>query len=97
MARDPGREDEFVDAWRELAEFFMKLPQPPLWGRLLRSTAEPSVFYTFGPWAEPDDLAAMLAHPDRENAFARPYGCCDKVMPASCRRIAGFDERQMTS
>lgn len=36
-----GREEEFVRAWREdLADFFLSLPSPPLFGTLIRSVGD---------------------------------------------------------
>lgn len=32
----PGREAEFVAAWRELSDVFARLERPPLYGTLLR-------------------------------------------------------------
>jgi hypothetical protein len=44
-----GREDEFVAAWNALASTFSALPEPPLWGTLIRHRADPALFYSFGP------------------------------------------------
>lgn len=45
----PGREDEFVDAWREFAEWSKgQFPADRAW--LLRRRDEPNVFLSVGPW-----------------------------------------------
>ena len=45
----PGREDEFVEAWRGLAERTAE-EFPGAHGVLLRDRDKPNRFYSFGPW-----------------------------------------------
>lgn len=45
----PGREDEFVAAWRELAEWTRSLI-PEARGTLVRDREEPNRFHSFGLW-----------------------------------------------
>jgi quinol monooxygenase YgiN len=48
----PGREQEFVDAWRELARWSLAEFDPG-WGKLLRDKEDPTHFISIGEW--PDD------------------------------------------
>ena len=89
----PGREEEFVAAWRALSEAFAALPRRPLWGTLLRSEREPSLFYSFGPWASADDVAAMRVEPRAQAALARVAELCERATPGPCRRVAHVDLR----
>jgi hypothetical protein len=89
----PGREEEFVAAWRALGEAFAALPQRPLWGTLLRSEREPSLFYSFGPWASAEDVAAMRADPRAQAALARVAGLCERATPGPYRQVAHVDLR----
>jgi hypothetical protein len=85
---NPGRETEFVRAWRELARAFASLAARPLWGTLLQSTEEPSLFYSFGPWASEADVLAMRADPDALAAIGRVTALCEHARPGSYRLVA---------
>ena len=66
----PGEEAAFVAAWAQLAALFGRLPAPPRWGTLLRSTTDPTLFYSFGPWRASADVAAMRADAAVQAALA---------------------------
>lgn len=51
----PGREQEFVDAWRELAEWSTTEYGPDGWGKLLRDKENKARFRSVGAW--PDERA----------------------------------------
>lgn len=48
----PGREDDFVRVWQNLADWTLS-EFPSASGTLLRDREQPNVFFSFGPW---DDL-----------------------------------------
>jgi quinol monooxygenase YgiN len=77
----PGHENAFLTAWRELARLFSSLTDPPLWGTLIRSTADPALFYSFGPWRDPAHVQAMRSSPAASEAFRRIGECCAEVTP----------------
>lgn len=53
-----GREDEFVDAWRELAEWTAAEVAPGARAMLLRDQDDASRFRSFGPWASDEQILA---------------------------------------
>ena len=53
-----GREDEFVNAWRELAEWTASEVAPRARAILLRDRDDPSWFRSFGPWENDEQAAA---------------------------------------
>jgi quinol monooxygenase YgiN len=53
----PSREDDFVDAWREMAEWTANEFAPGATAVLARDRENPSRFVSFGPW-ESDGLVA---------------------------------------
>jgi len=55
----PDQQDVFVEAWNDLASVFAAFPNPPYWGTLLRSTSDPTLFHSFGPWEDARHIAAM--------------------------------------
>ena len=50
-----GREQEFVDAWREMAEWSTNEYGPNGWGKLFRDKEDPARFRSLGSW--PDERA----------------------------------------
>lgn len=87
----PGREDEFITAWNDLASAFAALEHPPLWGSLLRSTTEPRLFYSFGPWRSAEDVAAMRAHAPTVAVLQRVRALCERATPGGYERVAHVD------
>jgi hypothetical protein len=87
----PGRADEFIEAWRALGEVFASLERPPVWGTLLQSTTDTSVFYSFGPWASAEDMAAMRADETALAALKRVSDLCESANPGPCRRVLHID------
>ena len=83
-----GREEEFIAAWKELGRAFAALEQPPLWGSLLRSTTEPRLFYSFGPWRSTEDVAAMRAHAPTLAVLQRVRALCERATPGGYERVA---------
>jgi hypothetical protein len=62
----PGREDEFVDAWRSMAQAAVAEFDPPGRPRLLRDRERANLFRSFGPW---DDAETV----ERFREFIPPY------------------------
>jgi quinol monooxygenase YgiN len=87
----PGQEEMFVTAWDDLARTFTKLTQPPLWGTLIRSTSERSLFYSFGPWRSASHVQKMRDHPDAAAAFARIAATCVEMTPGNYEMVRHVD------
>jgi quinol monooxygenase YgiN len=62
----PDREDEFVAAWRAMAQAAVAEFDPPGEPRLLRDRERPNVFRSFGPWDDPETV-------ERFRAFIQPH------------------------
>src|SRR4051812_40744778 len=78
----PGREDEFVAAWRAVGAVFAALPEPPSGGGvLLRGVDDPRQFYSFGAWPSAGAVAAMRDHPEAAQAIARVAALCEVARP----------------
>lgn len=74
-----GREEDFMERWRDLVRAFYRLPASPLWGTLIRSRSNAQEFYAFGPWREDAHVAAMRADPTIKQAFARIAELCEDM------------------
>jgi heme-degrading monooxygenase HmoA len=46
----PGREDEFVRAWQEFAQWSASEFPGAVWATLIRDADDPSHFLSIGPW-----------------------------------------------
>lgn len=83
----PGEEDAFIAAWSDLADAFSSLSARPLWGTLVRSMADPSVFFSFGPWRGMEDVQGMRADPRAQQAMARVRAHCVESTPEPCSLV----------
>jgi hypothetical protein len=52
----PGREDEFVSAWRTMAREAMETFDPPGPPHLFRDRDDPHIFRSFGPWNDAETV-----------------------------------------
>lgn len=83
-----SRQSEFIEAWRELGEVFASLEGKPLWGTLVQSVAEPTLFISFGPWQQLSDIEAMRADPKAREAMAKIRRLCVDATPGAYRLVA---------
>lgn len=58
-----GREDEFVAAWEEFAQWTVNNVEGSAWAKLLRDGEDPRRFISLGPWRDSDAVAAWRRHP----------------------------------
>ncbi len=79
----PGKAAEFEAAWKDLADIFSSLRHPPVEGTLLRSQADPQLYYSFGPWRSDADVAAMRADAKAQAGLARLQALCDEATPGA--------------
>lgn len=90
----PGKESEFVAAWNNLAATFSALPKPPYWGTLIRSTTDPTIFHSFGPWQDASDVAAMRNDPNASAAFQKIAIACREMTPGNYELITHVRVRE---
>ena len=83
----PGKEDQFVTEWERLASVFSALPAPPLWGTLIRSETDPSLFFSFGPWRRGEDIGAMRANPSAQEGLRALGSLCIEAAPGAYRLV----------
>jgi heme-degrading monooxygenase HmoA len=62
----PGREEEFIAAWRAMARGAVEQFDPPGTPRLLRDRERPNLFRSFGPWDDPEQV-------ERFRGFIQPH------------------------
>jgi quinol monooxygenase YgiN len=67
----PGREQEFVDAWREMAEWSTNEYGPDGWGRLFRDKEDPVRFRSVGAWPNDQVVAEWRASEGFQQRLAK--------------------------
>jgi hypothetical protein len=55
--------EEFIVAWKALADAFSHLPTPSRHGTLIQSLTDPTLFYSFGLWDRLGDIEGMRQNP----------------------------------
>jgi len=86
-----GQEDAFMAAWSELADTFSSLPNPPLWGTLIRHRTDRTLFYSFGPWRRAEHVTAMRENPEAGEAFRRLHELCVELTPGDYEMVTHVD------
>ena len=84
----PGKEDDFIRTWNDLAATFKSLPDPPQWGVLLRSIQDPALFHSFGPWDSAEHIATMRKSPEAMAAFKALQDLCIDMLPGDYEVVA---------
>jgi hypothetical protein len=90
----PGREVDFIKTWHDLAVTFSSLPHPPLWGVLIRSTRDPTLFHSCGPWDHTDHIASMRKSPEAAAAFKAIRELCVEMLPGDYELVAHVRVRE---
>ena len=87
----PGREDEFVKAWSEMAEWTSAEIPGNSWATLLQHREEPNVFVSFGPWESAEAIAAWRESPGFQEHVGRIRGMLEGFEPGvfDCRVQVG--------
>lgn len=67
----PGQEEEFVAAWRELAEWTAAEIPGSAWATLLQDQEKRNRFVSFGPWESADAIAGWRSSPGFQERFGR--------------------------
>ena len=86
-----GEENAFVSAWSDLAETFSSLPNPPIWGTLIRHQTDRTLFYSFGPWRSAEHVKEMRASADAQKAFREIHELCHELTPGDYEVVMRID------
>jgi heme-degrading monooxygenase HmoA len=86
----PGREDDFVTAWEEFAQWTSQNMAAAGWATLLQDEENPTRFLTVGPWESADAVAAWRASPGFQERIGRIRELLDGFEPGMFRRRAGI-------
>jgi heme-degrading monooxygenase HmoA len=84
----PGKEHEFVEAWRAMADWAMLEVPGALGATLLRDHEQPNVFISFGPWHNREAAAEFRAAPGFREHFMTLEKLIDNFEPQTLDRVA---------
>ncbi len=85
----PGKEAEFIAAWKALSPLFRKLPNPPDGkGTLVQSIDDPLLFYSFGAWPSMESIQAMRQDANAQAGLKKVAELCTEATPGSYRVVA---------
>ena len=76
-----GKEDEFAAAWQAFAEWAFAEAPGAVGAVLIKDVEDPSLFWSFGPWASLDDARAFREVP----GFADHIGRMEQLLESSSR------------
>lgn len=79
-----GKFEEFIAAWKGLSEVFLATGGTTH-GTLIQSLSDPTVFYSFGPWASLEHIQEMRAEPGSQAAIGRLRELCNEANPGTYR------------
>ena len=82
-----GREEEFVEAWKCLSDYFLDLPNPPGTGTLVSSVEDPRLFYSFGLWRSIEDIQGMRSDPRTPEMIGKLAALCKEAKPGTFRVV----------
>jgi heme-degrading monooxygenase HmoA len=86
----PGREDEFVAAWEEFAQWTSENVAGAGWATLLQDEDTPHRFLTVGPWESREAIAEWRASQGFRERIARIRELPEAFEPGLFRRRAGI-------
>jgi heme-degrading monooxygenase HmoA len=85
----PGREDDFVAAWQEMADWTMReVDGAQAGGTLLRDRDHRSRFVSFGPWPDDQTVAAWRGSPGFQERVSRIRNFLEEFNPATLDPVA---------
>ena len=84
----PGREEEFVSVWTELAEWTRREVPGSGWAKLLRDTSAPNRFISFGPWESLAAIDVWRSEPHWQDSVGRLRGLLDGFEPSTLDVVA---------
>jgi heme-degrading monooxygenase HmoA len=88
-----GREDDFVNAWKELARWTIDNLSGSKWGRLLQNQDDQTRFISFGPWESGDAIEQWRASEGFQQHVERIQSMLEGFEPGTfeLRAEAGTD------
>jgi heme-degrading monooxygenase HmoA len=87
----PGREQTFIQAWQDFADWTSRTQAGAGIGTLLQSADDPASFLSFGPWEDAEAIADWRSQPKFKEFIARARLLCVEFHPQTMR-LAGYSD-----
>ena len=84
----PGKEDDFIRAWKELAEWTKSNVPGAGTGRLLRDREQTNRFASFGPWESLEAISAWRQMPDFQQRIGKIRELLESFEPQTLELVA---------
>src|SRR5512143_2364905 len=85
----PGKEAEFIEAWKGVSAVFSQLDNPPGGkGTLVQSLSDPLLFYSWGEWPSLQAIQAMRLDPRAKEALGKVGDLCTESAPGTYKLVA---------
>ena len=82
MAREAGAEQEFIEAWGDLAEWTLANVEGCTFAKLLQDEADGRHFLSFSPWSNEAAIAAWREEPGFQRRVQRLQELLESFAPA---------------
>jgi heme-degrading monooxygenase HmoA len=89
----PGREDEFIEAWHEMAEWTANEFAPGASAVLVRDRENRSRFVSFGPWESEDQVSRWRESEGFASRVGRIRELLDRFEPQTLDPVASVGGR----
>jgi heme-degrading monooxygenase HmoA len=87
----PGKEDDFVACWQELADWTLETCPGARSLRLLRDSVTPRKYISLSEWDDHEALLDWRRHEEFQRQFGRCRACCEELV-ASELTLAALGE-----
>lgn len=83
-----GSEQEFIEAWRELAEWTAANIPGSTFAKLLRDESDASHFVSFSPWRDESAVVAWREHPGFQERVGHLQELVESFVPLTMNMVA---------
>jgi quinol monooxygenase YgiN len=87
----PGREDQFVAAWGEFAQWTKREAPGAAWAKLLRDSGQRNRFVTVGPWESQKAIDEWRALPGWQERIARIRPLLERFEPSTLEVVTEIE------
>ena len=89
----PGREEGFLQRWKEFALWTMDNQKGPVSVVMVRDIEQQNVFISFCPWADLESIRIWRQTPAFSEAFRDFKNLCDKIEPHTLQRVWSLENK----
>jgi len=89
----PGREKEFIAAWKEFADWTQKSQYGVIEATLLQDTEDPHLFRSYGNWKDADSINLWRRTPEWKRYYSKLMELCQDVQIRTLKSVAYLQKR----